>query len=114
VGLPPYISIVSVWQQRRPIVTDLSACRHRLLIETSSFRTVGLADLATAIPRNSYLFEVSWPNVRRTLLVACALFEKSLNLRGLACAFRGHPSRSIVCIIMPPQRMSVKNKICST
>ena len=29
-----------------------------------------LADLADAIPRNSYLFGVSWPVVRRTLLLA--------------------------------------------
>jgi hypothetical protein len=29
-----------------------------------------LADLANAIPRSSYLFGVSWPDVRRTLLVA--------------------------------------------
>jgi hypothetical protein len=29
-----------------------------------------LAELANAIPRSSYLFGVSWPDVRRTLLVA--------------------------------------------
>jgi hypothetical protein len=32
--------------------------------------TVALAELANAIPRSSYLFGVSWPDVRRTLLVA--------------------------------------------
>ncbi len=31
---------------------------------------VALAELANAIPRSSYLFGVSWPDVRRTLLVA--------------------------------------------
>ena len=31
---------------------------------------MALAELANAIPRSSYLFGVSWPDVRRTLLVA--------------------------------------------
>jgi hypothetical protein len=70
VGLLPYISITSVWQQRRPVITDLAASRHRLCIDTSSCRTVELADLANTIPRTSYLFGASWPYVRRTLLVA--------------------------------------------
>jgi hypothetical protein len=70
VGLLPYISIASVWQQRRPVITDLTASRHRLCIDTSACRTVALADLAEAIPRSSYLFGVSWPDVRQTLLVA--------------------------------------------
>jgi hypothetical protein len=73
VGLLPYIAIASVWQERRPVVTDLAACRHRRHIDTSLCRTVALGDLATsanAIPRRSYLFGASWPHVRRTLLVA--------------------------------------------
>src|SRR5207248_8491756 len=40
VGLLPYISIASVWQQRRPVITDLAASRHRLTIDTSSCRMV--------------------------------------------------------------------------
>jgi hypothetical protein len=73
VGLLPYISIASVWQQRRPVVTDLAACRYRLRIDTSSCRAVALGDVTTSanvIPRSSYLFGASWPYVRRTLLVA--------------------------------------------
>jgi hypothetical protein len=73
VGLLPYISIVSVWQRRRPVVTNLGACHHRLCIDTSSCRLVTLAELtasANAIPRRSYLFGASWPDVRRTLLMA--------------------------------------------
>ena len=70
IGLLPYISIASVWQQRRPVIKDLAASRHRLCIDTSLCRTVALAELANAIPRSSYLFGVSWPDVRRTLLVA--------------------------------------------
>jgi hypothetical protein len=70
VGLLPYISIPSVWQQVRPVIKDLAASRHRLCIDTSLCRTVALAELANAIPRSSYLFGVSWPDVRRTLLVA--------------------------------------------
>ena len=73
VGLLPYISIASVWQQRRPVITDLAASRHRLTIDTSSCRLVTLAELtasANAIPRRSYLFGASWPDVRRTLLMA--------------------------------------------
>jgi hypothetical protein len=70
VGLLAYISIASVWQQRRPVIKDLAASRHRLSIDTSLCRTVALAELANAIPRSSYLFDVSWPDVRRTLLVA--------------------------------------------
>jgi hypothetical protein len=32
-----------------------------------------LADLANAIPGSNYLFGVSWPDVRRTLVVALEL-----------------------------------------
>ena len=39
VGLLPYISIASVWQQRRPVIKDLAASRHRLCIDTSLCRT---------------------------------------------------------------------------
>ena len=70
VGLLPYISIASVWQQRRPVITDLAASRHRLTIDTSSCRMVALGDVASVISRSSYLFGASWPDVRRTLLVA--------------------------------------------
>jgi len=70
VGLLPYIWIGSVWQQRRPVITDLAASRHRLTIDTSSCRMVALGDVASVISRSSYLFGVSWPDVRRTLLVA--------------------------------------------
>ena len=70
VGLLPYISIASVWQQRRAVITDLAASRHRLTIDTSSCRMVALGDVASVISRSSYLFGVSWPDVRRTLLVA--------------------------------------------
>jgi hypothetical protein len=69
VGLLPYISIASVWRQRRPLTTKLAANRYRLCIDTSSCQMVPLADLANAIPRSSYLFGVSWPDVRGTLLV---------------------------------------------
>ena len=61
VGLLPYISITSVWQQRSPVITT---------IDTSSCRMVALGDVASVISRSSYLFGVSWPDVRRTLLVA--------------------------------------------
>jgi hypothetical protein len=40
VGLLPYISIASVWQQQRPVVTDLAACRHQLRVNPSSSRMV--------------------------------------------------------------------------
>jgi len=70
VGLLPYVSIPSVWRRRRPILTNLAASRHQLCIDTASCRTVALADLVDAIPRSSYLFGVSWPVVRRSLLVA--------------------------------------------
>jgi hypothetical protein len=72
VGLLPYIAIASVWQRRRPVITDLSAWRQRLRIDTSSSRMAALEDLVTsanAIPKHSYLFGASWPHVRRTLLV---------------------------------------------
>ena len=39
-GPMPYISIASVWQQRRPVIKDLAASRHRLCIDTSLCRTV--------------------------------------------------------------------------
>jgi len=73
VGLLPYIAIASVWQQQRPVLTDLSACRQRLHMDTSLCRVVALEDVVTTangIPRSSYLFGASWPYVRRTLLVA--------------------------------------------
>ena len=52
---------------------EAGACHHRLCIDTSSCRLVTLAELtasANAIPRRSYLFGASWPDVRRTLLMA--------------------------------------------
>ena len=55
------------------MLTDLSAYRQRLRIDTSLCRTVALGDVTSsvnAIPRSSYLFGASWPHVRRTLLVA--------------------------------------------
>ena len=73
VGLLPYVSIASVWQKRRPVVTDLAASRHRLHIDTTLCRMVALGELTSshnAIPRSNYLFGPSWPHVRRTLLVA--------------------------------------------
>src|ERR1700756_3734386 len=70
VGLLPYISIASVWQQRRPVITDLAASRHRLTIDKSSCRMVALGDVASVISRSTCLFRVSHPDVRRTLLVA--------------------------------------------
>src|SRR5271157_215056 len=51
VGLLPYIAIASVWQQRRPVITDLAASRHRLTINTSSCRMVALGDVASVISR---------------------------------------------------------------
>ncbi len=59
VGLLPYISIASVWQKRRPVVTDLAAYRYRLRIDTTSCRMVALGELTSshnAIPRSNYLF----------------------------------------------------------
>jgi hypothetical protein len=70
VGLLPYISIASVWRRRRPVLMNLAASRHWLCFDTSSCRILPLADLANAIPRSSYLFGVSGPDVRPTLLVA--------------------------------------------
>jgi len=72
VGLLPYIANASVWQQRRPVLADLSPHRQRLRVDTSSCRMVALGDLinsVNAIPRSSYLFGASWRHVRRTLLV---------------------------------------------
>jgi hypothetical protein len=73
VGLLPYISLASVWQKRRPVMTDCAAYRHRLRIDTKSCRTIALADLTAShngIPRRYYRFGTSWPHVRQTLLVA--------------------------------------------
>ena len=99
VGLLPYISIASVWQQRRPVIKDLAASRHRLCIDTSLCRTVALAELANAIPRSSYLFGVSWPDVRRTLLVAVQISWRSF-LRFMSIAIVDH---------LPPQLVARLN-----
>ena len=56
VGLLPYISIASVWQQRRPVIKDLGASHHRLCIDTSLCRTVALAELANDILRKQLPF----------------------------------------------------------
>jgi hypothetical protein len=59
VGLLPFISIASVWQRRRPVVTNLEAYRRRLKIDTSLCRTALLGDLAMrfrVIPKRSYFF----------------------------------------------------------
>jgi hypothetical protein len=73
VGLLPYIWIGSVWQKRRPVMTNLAAYRSRVSIDTTSFRMVSLdmaANRDNVIPRSSYLFGASWPHVCRTLLAA--------------------------------------------
>jgi hypothetical protein len=84
VGLLPYVWIGSVWQKRRPVITNLSAYRGRVSIDATSLRMVALG-MATsrdnAIPRSSYLFGASWPNVCRTLLVTPLLRSSSIILR---------------------------------
>ena len=64
VGLLPYVWIGSVWQKRRPVITNLSAYRGRVSIDATSLRMVALG-MATsrnnAIPRSSYLFGASRP-----------------------------------------------------
>ena len=73
VGLLPYISITSLWQNGRPVLTDCDAYRRRLSIDTRLCRVAALGDLTAGhngIPRSCYLFGASWPHVRRTLLVA--------------------------------------------
>jgi hypothetical protein len=92
VGLLPYISIASVWRRRRPVITNLGANRHRLCIDTSSCRMVPLADLANAIPRRSYLFGVSWPDVGATLLVTLLLLC-ALNTACTGAVLGGIPYR---------------------
>src|SRR5271157_2530373 len=66
VGPLPYVWIGSVWQKRRPVITNLSAYRGCVSIDATSLRMVALG-MATsrynAIPRSSYLFGASWPNV---------------------------------------------------
>jgi hypothetical protein len=73
VGLLPYIWIGSVWRKGRPAITNLSAYRRHVRIDTTSFRMVSLdiaASRDNAIPRSSYLFGASWPHVCRTQLAA--------------------------------------------
>jgi hypothetical protein len=73
VGLLPYIWIGSVWRKRRPVIMNLAAYRDRVSIDTTSFRMVALGEVVrndNAIPRNSYLFGVSWPHVCRSLVLA--------------------------------------------
>jgi hypothetical protein len=53
VGLLPYISIASVWQNRRPVMIGCAAYRRRLRLDTKACRTVVLGDLTArhnAIP----------------------------------------------------------------
>ena len=61
IGLLPYISIASVWRRHRPAPTNLAASRHRLRIDTSSCRTVPLADLVNTTPAN----RTSWCELQR-------------------------------------------------
>src|SRR5271165_3232472 len=42
VGLLPYVWIGSVWQKRRPVITNLSAYRGRVSIDATSLRMVAL------------------------------------------------------------------------
>ena len=62
--LPYYVWIGSVWQKRRPVITNLSAYRGRVSIDATSLRMVALG-MATsrnnAIPRSSNLFGASRP-----------------------------------------------------
>jgi hypothetical protein len=59
VGLLPYISIASVWQRRRPVITDFAACRHQLRIDTSSCQTVALGGFVAKFRKKPFrLIEV--------------------------------------------------------
>ena len=42
VGLLPYVWIGSVWQKRRPVITNLSGYRGRVSIDATSLRMVAL------------------------------------------------------------------------
>ena len=48
VGLLPYVWIGSVWQKRRPVITNLSAYRGRVSIDATSLRMVALG-MATVV-----------------------------------------------------------------
>ena len=72
VGLLPFISIGSVWQNGRPAATNCAAYRRQLTIDTRLCRTEMLGDLTAnynAVPRSYYRFGTSWPHVRETLLM---------------------------------------------
>ena|SRR5689334_1034768 len=85
IGLLPYISIASVWRRHRPVPTNLAASRHRLRIDTSSCRTVPLADLANTIPRSSCLFECARsahtpPSTDKSSPDACPMHQQTSGL----------------------------------
>jgi hypothetical protein len=70
VGLLPFISIASVWQQRRPVATNCAAYRRQLTIDPKLCRTEMLGDLTAnyhGIPRSYYRFGTSWLHVRGAL-----------------------------------------------
>jgi hypothetical protein len=93
VGLLPYVWIGSVWQKRRPVITNLSAYRGHVSIDATSLRMVALG-MATsrdnAIPRSSYLFGASWPNVplRRSWGAAPSILQQTTCIHSGFCVIR--------------------------
>jgi hypothetical protein len=96
VGLLPYVWIGSVWQKRRPVITNLSAYRGRVSIDATSLRMVTLG-MATsrdnAIPRSSYLFGASWPNVSGRSWLP---WSRTAILTGMRSGLRLHGSRPMI------------------
>jgi hypothetical protein len=87
VGLLPYVWIGSVWQKRRPVITNLSAYRGRVSIDATSLRMVALG-MATsrdnAIPRSSYLRD-AYP-IAGVLIIS--IVNNGLNLLGVSSYYQ--------------------------
>ena len=71
VGLLPYVALASVWQNQRPISTDLTRYTTEFFIDTSQVRIMTVGDMVkmgNVIPRSHYLFGQSWSLVSETLV----------------------------------------------
>ena len=74
VGLLPYVWIGSVWQKRRPVITNLSAYRGRVSIDATSLRMVALGMAATSKPRGTDLGLSGETNMGR--MIRCCFVDR--------------------------------------
>jgi hypothetical protein len=96
VGLLPYVWIGSVWQKRRPVITNLSAYRGRVSIDATSLRMV---TLGMATSRDNAIPEAatySVPPGQTSAGPSWLPWSRTAILTGIRSGLRLHGSRPMI------------------